>query len=143
MSIDPKELLLKMKKCEFVFDTTVGKALNKNHEEDKRYVLKILDLLHENRDRVKYVDDLSSSKLEEPKWAVLISEKLAMLDKRVPIPQVPFHIVVDGKNKLTMRSKNAYLLLVGFFQELEDDIQVCLNFRNAEYRKVFRENLTT
>lgn len=89
MVTEPKELLLKMKECEFVFDSKIGQSLNWNYDEDKYYVLKILDLLFENYDRIQYIDDLSSSKIGKKSWALLISEKFAMVDKKSPIPQVP------------------------------------------------------
>lgn len=142
MSIEPKELLLKMKESQFVFDTKIGQTLNNNSEDDKKYVVNILDLLYENYSRVRYVDDLSDSKIGKGKWAVLVSEKFAMMDKRIPIPQVPFHIVVDGKNKISMSAKNAYMLLIGFFKETDDEVCVALNFKNREYRKVFKENVS-
>lgn len=139
MSVSPRELLLKMKEEEFVYDTKIGKALNRRHSEDKDYVLKTLDLLHQNFDRVRYIDDLSESKIGKGKWAVMISAKFAMLDKRFPIPQVPFHIKVAGKNELSMNAKQAYLTLIGFFQELNDEICVVLNFKNNEYRTFYKE----
>ena len=44
MNIEPKELLLKMKEHDFIYDAAVGKMVNKNYQEDKAYVFKILDL---------------------------------------------------------------------------------------------------
>lgn len=73
------------------------------------------------------------------KWAVMISQKYAMMDKRVPIPQVPFHFKYDGKNDLSIKAKHAYLMLMGFFQETEDEICVMLNFRDEECRKVYKK----
>jgi hypothetical protein len=142
MVAEPKELLLKMKECEYVFDTKIGQSLNRNYDEDKYYVLKILDLLFENYDRIQYIDDLSSSKIGKKSWALLISEKFAMMDKRIPIPQVPFHIITEGKNRLTMRPKEGYLLLLGFLKALDDEIHVCLNFKNTELRNIFMNNLS-
>lgn len=138
MSIEPKELLLKMKDFEFVYDTKIGKAVNKKHEEDKKYVFKILDLLYANYDRVRYVDDLSDSVIGKGKWSVLISQKFAVADKRFPIPQVPFNFRCEGKTNMTMKAKHAYYMLIGFFQECEDEICVSLNFRDSENRKVFK-----
>lgn len=138
MSVYSKDLLMKMKEEDFVYDTGIGKALIKNHDQDKQYVLKIIDLLYLNFDRVRYVDDLSSSKIGKGKWAVMISAKFAMMDKRMPIPQVPFHIKIDGHNELSMNAKHAYLMLIGFFQELDDEICVALNFKNTEYRNEFK-----
>ncbi|MGN7170840.1 hypothetical protein ACTHSJ_33770 [Paenibacillus cellulositrophicus] len=138
MSVNSKDLLMKMKEEAFVYDTSIGKALNKKHDEDKQYVLKILDLLHLNFDRVKYVEDLSSSNIGRGKWAVMISAKFAMMDKRIPIPQVPFHIKIDGHNELSMNAKSAYFMLIGFFQELDDEIYVFLNFKNNDYRNEFK-----
>ncbi|WP_261133801.1 hypothetical protein [Bacillus sp. Marseille-Q3570] len=142
MTIEPKELLLRMKECEYLFDSKLGQTINKNYEEDKKHVLKILDLLYQNYERVRYVDDLSDSKIGKKKWGLLISEKFAMMDKRVPIPQVPFHLVAEGKNKVLIKPKHAYLMLQGFFHELEDEICVVLNFKDKECRKVFRENVS-
>ena len=142
MVTEPKELLLKMKECEYVFDTKIGKSLNRNYDEDKYYVLKILDLLYENYDRIQYIDDLSSSMIGKKSWALLISEKFAMMDKRIPIPQVPFHIIAEGKNRLTMRPKEGYLLLSGFFKALDDEIHVFLNFKNSDLRNIFMNNLS-
>src|SRR4051812_24616452 len=98
MKLESKELLLKMKECDFVFDSKVGQVLNKNYEEDKKYVLEILDLLYQNLEKVRFVDDLSESVIGKGKWAILISEKFAMMDKRIPIPQVPFHLKFAGKS---------------------------------------------
>ncbi|MEJ9230812.1 hypothetical protein LAV79_15245 [Peribacillus butanolivorans] len=92
MSVDSSELLLKMKEHDFIYDSKIGKMVNKNHEEDKDYVFKILDLLYKNFHRVKYVDDLSPS----IKWGILISQKYAVMDKRIPLPQVPLSIQYDG-----------------------------------------------
>ncbi|MFS0812990.1 hypothetical protein [Peribacillus phoenicis] len=61
MSVEPKELLKKMKEYDFIYDTSFGKVVNKGHEEDKEYIFKILDLLHDNFDRVRYADDLSDT----------------------------------------------------------------------------------
>ena len=130
-----------MKRCEFVFDTKVGQTFNRNYDEDKKYVLKILDLLYENYERIRYVDDLSNSKTGKKKWAVLISEKFARMDKRVPIPQVPFNFEVDGKNMFTMKPKHAFLMLVGFFEMLDEEIFVALNFKDKYYREIFLSNL--
>lgn len=138
MSVNARDLLLKMKEADFVYDTGIGKVVNKNHDQDKQYVLKMLDLLYQNFDRVKYVDDLSSSKIGKDKWAVIISARFAMIDKRIPIPQLPFHIKVDGHNEAFMNARHAYLMLIGFFQELDDEIYVCLNFRNTECRNAFK-----
>ncbi len=134
-----KELLLRMKEREFVFDTKIGQKLNKNFEEDKFYILKILDLLHENFDKVKFVDDLSSSVIGKKKWAVMVSEKFAMMDKRIPIPQVPFHIVVEGRNETSMKAKHAFYMLKGYLEEENEAIYVALNFRHPEYRKLYKE----
>ncbi|PIC65916.1 hypothetical protein CSV78_15215 [Sporosarcina sp. P16a] len=139
MNIESKELLLKMKEYDFVYDTTVGKMVNTNSQEDKAYVFKILDLLYENFHKVRFVDDLSESVIGKGKWAVLISQKFAMVDKRIPIPQVPFHLKYDGKDDISMKAKHSYFLLIGFFQELDDEIYVSLNFKNEEYRRVYKE----
>lgn len=139
MNIEPKELLLKMKEYDFVYDTKIGQVLNKKAEEDKFYVFKMLDLLYKNYDRVRYIDDLSDSVIGKGKWALLFSQKFAMADKRLPIPQVPFHIKIQGKNDLSMKAKHAYLMLIGFFQELEDEICVCLNFKDEENRKFYKK----
>ena len=139
MDIEPKELLLKMKEYDFLYDTAVGKMVNKNHEEDKAYVFKILDLLYENSHRVRFVDDLSESIIGKGKWAVLISQKLALADKRIPIPQVPFHLKYDGKNDIFINARRSYFMLIGFFQELDDEICVYLNFKDDEYRKMYKK----
>lgn len=139
MNIEPRELLLKMKEYDFVYDTTVGKMVNKNYEEDKAYVFKILDLLYENFHRVRFVNDLSESVIGKGKWAVLISQKFAMADKRIPLPQVPFHLKYDGKNDISIKSKHSYFMLIGFFQESDDEICVSLNFKNEEYRKIYKK----
>lgn len=139
MKVEPRDLLIKMKEFEFVYDTKLGKAFNKNFEEDKYYVFKILDLLHQNFGRVRYVDDLSDSVIGKDKWALLISQKFAMQDKRIPIPQVPFHIKYSGKNDLSLNAKHAYLMLIGFFQELTDEICVSLNFKDEEYRSIYKK----
>ena len=139
MNIEPKELLIKMKEHDFVYDTTVGKMVNKNYEEDKAYVFKILDLLYENFYRVRFVDDLSESVIGKGKWAVLISQKFAMADKRIPIPQVPFHLKYDGKNDISIKAKHSYFMLIGFFQELDDEICVSLNFKKEEYRNMYKK----
>lgn len=139
MNIEPKELLLKMKEDDFVYDTTVGKMVNKKYEEDKAYVFKILDLLYEKFHRVRFVDDLSERVIGKGKWAVLISQKFAMADKRIPIPQVPFHLKYDGENDIYIKPKHSYFMLIGFFQELDDEICVMLNFKNEEYRKMYKK----
>ena len=139
MNIEPKELLLKMKEHDFVYDTKVGKMVNKKYEEDKAYVFKILDLLYENFHRVRFVDDLSESVIGKGKWAVLISQKFAVADKRIPIPTVPFHLQYDGKINISIMAKHSYFMLIGFFQELDDEICVSLNFKNDEYRKIYKK----
>ncbi len=96
-----------------------------------------MDLLYEHFDRVRYVDDLSASVTGKNGWSVMISEKFAMMDKRVPIPQVPFHIKVDGKNKMTMNPKESYELLERFLQESDDQINVFLNFRQNHLRETY------
>ncbi|MDQ0975901.1 hypothetical protein QFZ31_005779 [Neobacillus niacini] len=126
MSIEPRELLLKMKQYEFVYDTKIGQVMNPKADEDKEYVLKILDLLYKNFDRVRYIDDMGSKYTGKGAWAVMLSQKFALLDKRIPIPQVPFHIKIDGKNDLSIKTKHAYLMLVGFFKESDNEICVCL-----------------
>ncbi|WP_143560965.1 MULTISPECIES: hypothetical protein [Sporosarcina] len=78
---------------------------------------KILELLYENFHKVRFVDDLSESVIGKGKWAVLISQKFAMADKRFPIPQVPFHLKYDGKDNIFIKSKHSYFMLIGFFQE--------------------------
>ncbi|MGE7219629.1 hypothetical protein ACQKJC_24645 [Priestia koreensis] len=75
-----------MKACEFVLDMSLGQVLNENAGENKEYVVKILDLLYEHFDRVRYVNDLSASVTGKNGWSVMVSEKFAMMDKRVPIP---------------------------------------------------------
>jgi hypothetical protein len=85
MTIEPRELLLKMKQYEFVYDTKIGQVMNPKADEDKEYVLKILDLLYENFDRVRYVDDMGSKYTGKNAWAVMLSQKFAVLDKRMPI----------------------------------------------------------
>lgn len=139
MNIEPKELLLKMKEHDFVYDTPVGKMANKNYKEDKAYVFKILDLLYENFHRVIFVEDLSASTIGKGKWAVLISQKFAMVDKRIPIPQVPFNFKYDGKIDISIKAKHSYFMLIGFFKELDHEIYVFLNFKNEEYRKLYKK----
>lgn len=136
---EPRELLLKIKEYDFIYDSKLGRAVNKNHEEDKQYVFKLLDLLYENFERVKLVDDLSPSVIGKKRWALLFSQKFAIADKRLPIPQVPFHIRYDGKDDLGLKSKYAYLMMIGFFQETEEDVYVSLNFKDEIYRKQFKE----
>lgn len=135
---EAKELLLKMKKVEFIYDTKLGKLLNKNHQQDKDYVLKILDLLYQNYDRVKYVDDLSDSVIGKGNWALLISEKFAMMNKLIPVPQLPFHVKIAGRNDAFINSKYTYYMLIGFFKDTDNEIYVSLNFRNKEHRKAFK-----
>ena len=141
MTITPKELLLKMKDYDFVYDTTLGKKLNKNYEEDKVYVFKILDLLYENFHRIRFVNDLGKSAIGKGNWAVLVSQKFAMLNKTIPVPQAPFHFQYDGKIDLSIKVKHAYFMLMGFFKESEREIYVCLNFKDKEYRKFYKELL--
>ncbi|MFU2014770.1 hypothetical protein ACM6Q7_06785 [Peribacillus butanolivorans] len=139
MSVDTRDLLLKMKEHDFVYDSKIGKMVNKNHEEDKDYVFKILDLLYKNFHRVKYVDDLSPSVIGKNKWGILISQKYAVMDKRFPLPQVPFSIQYDGLMGSLFRGKPAYLMLIGFLQETEEEIYVSLNFKDEEYRKIYKK----
>lgn len=139
MSIEPKELLLKMKEHDFIYDTKLGKVMNKNPEEDKYYIFKILDLLYNNFGRVKFTDDTSSSVIGKGKWAILISQKFAMIDKRVPLPQVPFHIKYDGKDSLTLKAKHAYFMLIGLIQETDEEIYVILNFKDEKYREEYKK----
>lgn len=137
--LNPKELLVKMKEFDFVYDTKLGKAVNKNAEVDKEYIFKILDLLYDNYERVKFVDDMSSSTVGKTSWGLLLSQKFAMLDKRLPIPQIPFHMRYDGVIfDMSMKAKHAYLMLIGFFQELDEDIYVALNFKDEKYRKYYK-----
>lgn len=139
MNIESKELLLKMKEYDFIFDTKIGKMVNKGYEEDKWYVFKILDLLYENFDRIVYVDDLSESIIGKGKWSILISQKFAIADKRLPIPQVPFYMRYSDKTFTFIRPKHAYLMLIGFFQEMNEKIYVSLNFKEDSYRKEFKQ----
>jgi hypothetical protein len=37
----PKELIVKMKKVEYICDTNIGNVLNGNHEGEKQSVLKV------------------------------------------------------------------------------------------------------
>jgi hypothetical protein len=97
-----------------------------------------LDLLYHNFERIRYIDDLSSSKIGKDKWAVMISEKFAKMDKRIPIPQVPFHIKIDEKDEIFMNAKHTDLMLIGLFQELDEELYVALNFKNNEFRKMFK-----
>ncbi|WP_207118050.1 hypothetical protein [Peribacillus simplex] len=139
MNVEPKELLMKMKEYDFIYDTSIGKVVNKEHEEDKEYVFKILDLLYENFDRVRYADDLSDTVIGKKKWTILISQKFAMMDKRIPVPQVPLHMTYDRSLRGAFRGKQAYLMLVGVLKETEEEIYVSLNFKDEEYRKVFKK----
>lgn len=108
--------------------------VNKKYEEDKAYVFKILDLLYENFHRVRFVDDLSESV-----WGVLISQKFAIMDKRIPLPQFPFFLKYDGKQGIFIKPKHSYFMLIGFSQELDDEICVLLNFKNEEYRNMYKK----
>lgn len=138
MTIEPKQFLSRMKEHEFIYDTKLGKVVNKQSEQDKEYVFKTLDLLEANFDRVRYVDDLSDKVIGKNNWAVLISQKYAMMDKRMPIPQVPFHLKFNGKNSFALRNREAYYMLVGFLQESNEEICVSLNFRDEECRKEWK-----
>jgi hypothetical protein len=139
MTIEPRDLLLRMKEYDFIYDSKVGKVMNKKHEEDKFYLFKILDLLHENFHRVRYVNDMGSKATGKVAWAVMFSQKFAMKDKRIPLPQVPFHFKYDGKNDLSIKAKHAYLMLVGFFHDTENEICVMLNFKDEECRKEYKK----
>lgn len=138
MTITAQELLLKMQGKDFIFDTAIGKMVNKKYQEDKDYVIKILSLLYTHFERVVYVDDLSDSITGKGKWAMLISEKYAIADKRLPLPQVPFHMRYE-KTISFIRPKYAYLMLIGFFQELDEEIYVSLNFKDEALRKEFKQ----
>lgn len=139
MSVDSRALLLKMKEHDFFYDSKIGRVINKNHEEDKDYVFKILDLLYKNFHRVKYVDDLSPSIIGKNKWGILISQKYAVMDKRFPLPQVPLSIQYDGLFGSLFKGKPAYLMLIGLLQESEEEIYVALNFKDEENRKIFKK----
>ncbi|PKR82893.1 hypothetical protein [Heyndrickxia camelliae] len=140
MTIEPREFLMNMKEHDFVYDMKkLSAVFNRNHEEDKEYVFKILDLLYENYDRVKYIDDMSEKYTGKDGWAVLISQKFAMADKRIPIPQAPFHIKINGKNDISMKAKIAYMLLIGFLKETDEPIHVSLNFKDEVYRKTYKQ----
>jgi len=136
MNIEPKELLVRMKQYDFIYDSKLGQVVNKFHEEDKEYIFKMLDLLYENYDRVRYIDDMGESK---GRYALLVSQKFALADKRVPIPQVPFSFQYNGKPYAIWRAKIAYYLLIGIMQETDEEICVSLNFKDEKYRKVFKQ----
>ena len=139
MSVKHKELLQKMKEYDFIYDTKIGQVISKKRaEEDKEYIFKMLDLLYENYHRVRYVDDLSSSVIGKGAWAIMFSQKFAMMDKRIPIPQVPWHIKIEGKNDLSIRTKHAYYMLIGFFKDTDEEICVALNFKDKENRKIYK-----
>ncbi|AZV43658.1 hypothetical protein BAOM_3049 [Peribacillus asahii] len=139
MTIDPRELLLKMKEYDFIYDTKLGKIMNKKSEEDKYFIFKILDLLYDNFDRVKYTDDLSESVIGKEKWGILISQKFAISDKRMPIPQVPFNLLYSSKLiSMSLSARQGYYTLVGLLLETDEDIYVMLNFRDEKYRKEYK-----
>jgi hypothetical protein len=136
--INDKELLMKMKESELIFDTKIGQMVNKGHQEDKEYVCKILDLLYENFDRVVYVDDRSDTIIGKDKWSMMVSQKYALVEKHIPLPTFPFHLTYDGKLLKFIKPKFAYLMLIGFFKELDEDIYVSLNFKDEELRRKFK-----
>lgn len=136
--INDKELLMKMKESEFIFDTKIGKMVNKEYQEDKEYVCKILDLLYENFDRVVYVDDRSDTIIGKGKWSLMVSQKYAMVEKHIPLPTFPFHMSYNGKNFTFIRPKYAFLMLIGFFKELDENIYVSLSFKEDEFRRKFK-----
>jgi len=49
------------------------------------------------------------------------------------------YIKYDGKNDISIKTKHSYFMLIGFFQELDDEIYVSLNFKNEEYRKMYKK----
>jgi hypothetical protein len=136
-----KELLLRMKKCELIYDTKLGEFFNKNCDPDKRAVLDILDLLYENFDKVKFTRDLSPSVIGKKSWGVMVSEKLAMMDKIIPLPQVPFHIIVEGKNFRVHSPCEAYFVLKEFLENEDESIYVFLNFKQKELKRMFDSSL--
>lgn len=138
MIVEAKELLMKMKESELIFDTKIGKMVNKGHQGDKEHVCKILDLLYENFDRVVYVDDRSDTIIGKDKWSLMVSQKYALVENYIPLPTFPFHLTYDGNLLKFIKPKHAYLMLIGFFKELDEDIYVSLNFKDEELRKKFK-----
>lgn len=136
MSEEGKALLLAMKEREFIYDTKIGQFLNRKHEIYKAAVLELLDILYENADRVEFINDLSYEK----GCALLISEKMAMMDARIPLPQVPFHIKMGGK-WLGCSPCDAYFALKDYLENEDGPVRVFLNFKDKETKEVYAKQL--
>jgi hypothetical protein len=131
-----RELLREMQECEFVYDTKIGKFFNRQHEIYKTATIEILELLYQNFERVRYVDDLSYRK----ECSLMFSEKFAMMDKRIPLPQVPFHLMMGGKNKF-LGPCDAYFIVRDYLKNNEGPVNVFLNFRNKRLQEVYKQFL--